>query len=106
MNIHNLQKVNDMEVQEWFLKNIPEISPYQKEKIRDMELFRFSPFTYFKRRKSVNNMFFRLTIILFPIVALLLFISLPFGFIFTGEWGYSYEKLKWFDKWKNSIGLW
>lgn len=104
MNYHNYKKVDDLEVENWLFKNIPEITAYQKQKIRDEEIVRFSSLKFFKRKEKVNNIFFRLTIILFPIVWILFFVSLPFNFIIRGRWGYSYKSARWIDDWRNALG--
>lgn len=105
MKLHNLEKVSNYKVQDWLKKSIPELTEYQKQRIRDDEIVRFAPFEFYKRRKKVDNFFLRLTILFIPIVWLLLVVSLPFNFIITGRWGYDYDKLNWFTKWMNSCGL-
>lgn len=105
MNYHNYKKASDYDVLAWLERSIVEMTPYQKQKLRDNETIRFAPFEFYKRRKQVKSFWLRLTIILMPIVWVILFISLPFNFLFTGSWGYKYERVKWFDKWRNSIGV-
>jgi hypothetical protein len=105
MNFHNYKKASDYRVQEWLEKSIRELTAYQKEKIRDDEIVRLSPFEFYERRETVKNIFIRLSIIVMPLVWILIFISLPFNFIITGNWGYSYDKIEWFDAWKNAVGL-
>lgn len=102
MNLHNYKKVPDYKVQEWIEKSIVEITPYQKQKLRDNETVRFSPFEFIERRKKVENIWIRLSVIFLPIVWLSLVISMPFVYFFTGRWGYRYDSVKWFDKWYNS----
>lgn len=103
--LYNYEKAWDSEVSDWLFKSIPELTPYQREKIRDKEIVRFAPFEFYKRRKKVNNPLLRITIIFFPIVILLLIVSLPVMFMFTGRWGYSTKRLDWFSKWKHSLQL-
>jgi hypothetical protein len=103
MNLINLKRVSDYKVQEWLEKKIPELTPYQKQKIYDYEIVRFAPFYFMERRKKTNNIFMRLSIIFMLPVFLLLIVGLPFNFFITGSWGY--KKLKWFSKWTSSCGL-
>lgn len=103
MNLLRYKRANDYEVRNWLINNIPELTKYQEEKIRDEEIIRFSPFYFYKEPKKVNNPLIRLTIIFYPIVWLLLFIGLPINFIFTGKWGYG--GIKWFMRWTNACGL-
>lgn len=105
MGIHNYKKASNYKVIEWLENSIKELTPYQKQKIRDDEIVRFAPFEFYERRKPVKSVWLRLTIIVMPIVWLLIFVSLPFNFLITGNWGYKYEKVKWFDVWRNSVGL-
>jgi len=103
MNLINLKRVSDYKVQEWLEKKIPELTPYQKQKIYDYEIVRFAPFYFMERRKKTNNIFMRLSIIFMLPVFLLLIVGLPFNFFITGSW--RYKKLKWFSKWTSSCGL-
>lgn len=105
MNLHNYKKASDRDVQEWLEKSIVEITAYQKEKLRDNETVRFAPFEFMEKRKKVNNFWLRLTIIFMPFVWIVLFIGLPFNFLISGRWGYEYECIKWFDKWRCALGL-
>lgn len=105
MKIINLQKVSDYKIEEWLEKNIKNLTPYQKEWIRNEEIVRFAPFYFMQRRKKTKNILLRFSIIfMFPIF-LLLIIGLPFNFFITGNWGYNYEKMKWYSKWATSCGL-
>lgn len=103
--LHNYEKASDYEVREWIEKAIVEMTPYQKQKLRDSETVRFAPFQFMKRRKKVNSIWLRLTIIAMPFVWIFLFVGLPFNFFVTGRWGYKYETIKWFDRWKCNVGL-
>ncbi len=105
MKLHNLKPAHDLDVSEWIQKSIPELTAYQKEKIRDNEIVRFAPFEFFKIKKPVKNVLVRLTIILMPIVWVLIAISLPFNFLVTGQWGYGYKRMRWFMDWQHAVGL-
>lgn len=102
MKLTNLKRASDWEVREWLKNSIPELTVYQKEKIRD-EIIQFAPFYFYKKRKKVNNVFVRLSVIFIPPVWIILAISLPFNFIVTGKWGYN--KLEWYSKWISACGL-
>lgn len=103
MNLHNYKKANDYDVIEWLERAIVEITPYQKQKLRDNETIRFAPFKFMESRKKVNNVWLRFTVIFLPIVWILLVMSMPFVYFFTGQWGYRYDSIKWYDKWYSSV---
>lgn len=105
MKLHNLKKATDFEVEKWIMGKVPEISAYQKEQIREREIVRFSEFYFYKKRPRVRNFWLRLTIVFIPVVLLILILGLPFYFFATGTWGYPYDKVKWFDTWKNTVDL-
>jgi len=104
MRLYALEKVWDNEVHRWIEKSIPELTPYQKEKIRDMEIVRFAPFYFMNRTKKVDSIWVRLSAIFLLPVLILLLIGLPFNFLFTGCWGYG-EKMRWYGKWVGACGL-
>lgn len=104
MNFSNLEEARDYEVEEWLIKKL-NLTAYQQSELRNHEFVRFSDFYFFKRKKQVKNLWLRLTIILFPIVWLLLFISLPITFIITGKWGYDDNKVKWFKNWAYLLNI-
>ena len=103
MKLINLKKVSNYKVEKWLENNIKELTPYQKEWIRNEEMVRFAPFEFYERRKKVDNVFVRLSVIFIPIAWILLVIGLPFNFFATGTWGYN--KLEWFSKWSSACGL-
>lgn len=103
MKLINLKRTSDWEVIKWLEKSIPELTAYQKQKIRDNEIVRFAPFYFYERRKKVNNVFVRLSVIFVPIAWILLVVGIPFNFFATGKWGYS--KIEWFSKWTSACGL-
>lgn len=105
MNLINLKKVEDYRVQDWLESHIKDLTPYQKEWIRNEEIVRFAPFEFMERRKKINNVFLRLSIVFMLPVLLVLIIGLPFNFFATGSWGYDYEKIKWYSKWVSACGL-
>ena len=105
MNLINLKRASDYDVNKWLEKNIKDLSPYQKEWIRNEEIIRFAPFYFMQEREKVNSIWLRFTIIFILPVFILLLIGLPFNFFITGSWGYSDEKIKWYSKWASSCGL-
>ena len=103
MKLINLKRASDLEVQRWIFDNVPNLTKYQKERIRDDEIVRFSPYHFYKKRKKVDNVFIRLSVIFMPIVWTILFIGIPFNFFITGKWGY--KRIDWYCKWANACGL-
>jgi hypothetical protein len=104
MRLIDLKKCENLSVENWLIENIPELTVYQKEKIRDNEIVRFAPFYFMERNKKVNNILLRFSIIAIPPILLLLIIGLPFNYFITGKWGYSY-KMRWFGKWISACGI-
>src|ERR1035437_6937480 len=106
MKLTNLEPARDYEVQEWLEKNL-NLTPYQKDKLRQEEIVRFAPFEFYKpRSKEKVSFFWRFTIIVFPIYLLLIFLFLPIKMIFTGKWGYGQKFYDNFHaKWTNKVNL-
>ena len=83
MFLTNLKESNHIDIKEYFIKNFPDITPYQREKLDD---FIFDmPYEIFEEKKKTINKWIRLSIIIFPIVWLIVFIGLPFNYILTGK---------------------
>jgi len=104
MRLYDLEKVWDTEVVKWLENSIPELTVYQKERIRNDEIVRFAPFYFMKRKKKVNNILTRFSIILLVPVFILLILGLPIHFFITGKWGYS-ERMRWYGRWVHACGL-
>ena len=102
MNFRNLEKANYREVEEWLKKSSLNLTDYQKRKLWDDEIIRFSPFEFYKNKKSVTNIWLRFSIIFLPIIWVLLFIFLPLTFILTGSWGYG-KKFNWILNWMDKV---
>ena len=100
----DLKKASDRDVEKWLIKNIPELTAYQKEKIHDSEMIRFSPFYFMERNKKVKNILLRFTIIAMLPVLILLIVGLPFNFFITGSWGYG-SKMRWYGRWVSACGI-
>ena len=106
MNLCNLEKVWDYEVESWLIDSIPEITVYQKECITNDYLVKSAPFVFMRKPKPRGtNILFRLSIVPLLFVLLLLICTLPLKYILSGNWGYSYDKLRWFRKWCKVAGL-
>lgn len=106
MNISNLKRASDSEVEKWLHENL-NLTPYQKSKLRDDELIRRSPFKFYKYRESgSSNLLWRLSIVIFPLYILALYLIMPFIFLTSGKWGYSSQFVdKFFSPWANKIGF-
>lgn len=104
MNLRNKTKASDYEVRKWIEESIPELTKYQKTKIYQDEMVRFSPFYFYKDKKKVNSIWLRLSIILLPVVWLSLVVFMPINFMFTGKWGYG-KKMNWFLSWIDRLGV-
>lgn len=106
MNLSRLKKASDYKVTEWLEEEL-KLTPYQKQKIYDKELIRFSPFYFYEiKQKEKISFLWRLTILLFPIYYLIMLIGLPINMIITGKWGYSQDFLEKFHySWLNKLKL-
>ena len=104
MSLHIYKKASNYEVNKW-LKESKELNltEQQKRDLESYELIRFSPFEFYKEKKKVSNVFFRLTLPFYFVTLVLLFALLPIAFIVTGRWGY--KKITWFLTWRNRLGL-
>lgn len=104
-SIINKKSVQDFEVKEWLLNAIPELSEKQKDSIRVGDVTDVCPFEIYKSRKKIKSIWFRLTIIIYFPLFLLLLIFLPINFLITGYWGYQKKYWNWFFKWYEKLGL-
>lgn len=105
MGLLNLKKASNIEVENWLLKKIPNLTKEQMRFIRDDEIIRFSPYRFYKRGKKTKNVFVRLSIIFIPFVFIVLAIGLPFNYFITGYWGYDDNKINWLTNWLSSCGI-
>jgi hypothetical protein len=106
MKLSQLRKAWDSEVEQWLSESL-DLTPYQKEKLRDREIVRFSEFYFYKmpEKKKINPLW-RLTIVFYLPYVLLLIIFNPFKWLLTGQWGYGQKFLdKFHSKWVRKIGL-
>jgi len=103
MNLHNYQQTSDYKVEEWLIKKL-DLTKDQAYKMRDSEMIRFAPFQFYERIKPKNkSIFIRLSAIFFLPVLFIVMATLPFNYLFTGNWGYSTKTLNWFNKWHAAI---
>lgn len=103
--LHRYEEAENYEVNKWLIESL-KLTPYQQDILRTEEIVRFSKFTFLKRRvHNKPNLLWRLSAIPFCLFYMLLFIFLPFTYIFTGELGYSMKfHDKYVSKWRNKIG--
>jgi hypothetical protein len=97
------KRAHHWDVENYFLKKIPDITPYQKERIRNDEIFRCNPFFIYIKKEKTTNPFIRLTVLVWPLVWFILMLGLPFNYLVTGRWGYG--KIEWFVNWSKSLGI-
>lgn len=104
MSLHNYKKASDYEVCKWLEESKElNLTPEQKGNMRNYEIVRFAPFEFYKEKKKINNVFVRLTLPMYSIVLLSLYIYLPINFIISGRWGY--KRITWFLNWQNRLGI-
>ena len=104
MILSNLKRVDSFETRSWVESIVPELTPYQKSHLSDIDSVRFTGYYLYKEREKVKgNFFIRATVVFVPIVWLILLMGFPINFVFTGSWGYS--KIEWFLKWANKLGI-
>ncbi len=106
MTFHNLVRVSEFDVEEWFHKNVPELTAYQKQRL-DSEFFRMPPFFWYKKSpRGTVSFLWRLSIIAYPFYLLALLVGLPFTFLVRGRWGYGSKFYENFHcAWVRKIGL-
>lgn len=106
MTLSKLEKASDIEVNKWLDESL-NLTPYQKEKLRSDEIVRFSPLYFYKQRqKEKVKLLWRISILLYPIYIIVLYIFLPFNFVINGKWGYNRKFLdKFHYPWLNKINL-
>ncbi len=107
MRLSRLEEASEYEFREWMEKSNLNLTPYQKEKLRDSEMLRHSPYYLYKKPKAESVSFlWRFTLILFPIYLLIIIVLNPIKWIFTGKWGYGQTFLdKFHYKWVRKLGL-
>lgn len=106
MNLSRLKKANNIGVEKWLSEKL-DLTPYQISKMRDMELFRFSPFEFYEsKQKGKVSFLWRFTMLVLPIYILLVWIYNPIQFIVSGKWGISSKFLDSFHyPWMHKLNL-
>ena len=105
MNLYRYEIVGNHEVRKE-LENKLQLTDYQKGVI-DMVIDDL-PFRFVKMETyNKSNPFFRLTLPLFFITWLVIFCSMPFKYLVTGDCFYSYEGkvIKLLESWKKKLDL-
>ncbi len=94
------------DVRDWVEDNIPNLTPYQRERIREDELIRVSNFEFVElKQKKPVGIFYRFSMIPFFISLIFLFVLLPINYIVTGKWVYNKSINNFFGNWQRKIGL-
>lgn len=101
MKFRDLKESSNYDVQKWLEEKL-ELTPKQKRIFREEEILRWSKFKFYERDIYVKSFWWRLTILPFGILFLILIIMLPFNFLFTGNWNY---RFKWIANWADKIGF-
>lgn len=106
MDFSRYERVKDYEVQCWLEKQL-DLSPYQREKLRERELVRFAPFKFIKQRKAETvSPLWRLSIVFWPLYVLLLIIFSPLTYLIKGTWGYPEKFLqRFYYPWKRKLKI-
>ena len=104
--LHRYKEAENYEVEKWLEKEL-DLTPYQKSKLTSEEMVRFSKFTFLVQRNMKKpNFFWRLSSVLYIIFNILLFIGLPFTYLFTGSIGYNMSFYdKYISPWRSKIGF-
>lgn len=94
MKLSNLKKIDYYEVEQYLTEQL-QLTAYQKQRMRDHDVLRTSPFYFYKREKHVPvKWHIRLTLPIYCLFILLLIICLPLKFLITGQWRYSNKRFQ------------
>ena len=106
MKLSKLKQVREHEIEDWLVDSL-ELTDYQRQKIRDEGIIRFSEYYFYKQRKEKKPSFlWRLTIVLYPLYIILLFLFLPIRYVFSGKTYYGQKFLNDFHyPWINKLNL-
>lgn len=106
MKFSNLKQAFDLDVYKWLEEEL-QLTPYQKERLRNEELIRFSPyFFYEKEDKKRISFLWRITIVFYFPYFILLCIFAPLKWVCTGNRYYGRKFMDTFhNKWVRKIGL-
>ncbi len=108
MELSSLKIARGHEIGDWLTESL-KLTPYQQSILSEeyYDILRISPFYFYKDTDENKTTFlWRMTVVFWPIVFILVNISLPFVFVVSGKWGYN----RWFiDKiiapWLQKSGL-
>lgn len=105
MDLHRYERASEYDVKNWLIENL-KLTDYQKDKMYREEILRFSPFYFYQlKEKQKVSPLWRLSIIPWIIFVIVLFIGLPFSWLFTGNWGYGDKLYKFHGNWRNKLGV-
>lgn len=106
MKLSRLRRASYIEVNQWLDKEL-KLTPYQREKLRNDEIIRFSEYYIYKKGEKVGgNILWRLSIVPFIIYIILITCFLPIYYIITGNWGYGRKFMdKFHAPWVRKIGF-
>lgn len=105
MKFTRLQRANEYDVRHW-LEQALDLTPYQRSKMRDEEIPRFSPYYFYERKPIQKTKFlWRLTTIFYLVYVLLLIIFCSLKWVFTGNHYLGQSFLEGFHyRWQEKIG--
>lgn len=106
MKLSRLKIASYYDVEKWLEKSL-ELTPYQKQKLHNEEIVRFSRFYFYEHKKENKvSVLWRLTIFFYLVYIILLVCFLPIKWLFTGKWGYGDSFLyKFHYKWVHKLNL-
>lgn len=105
MRLSYLKEANSLEVNKWLEESL-QLTDYQKEKLREDEVVRFSQFYFYKQAKGKSSPIWRLTLPFYVVYWIAAVVMLPFNFIITGKWGYGRSFIdKFHSPWMRKLGL-
>lgn len=85
MNLSNLRRADDIEVRRW-MEEALQLTTYQKERLRDSDIIRFSPFEFYKPDPIGRVSFWwRFTILVYPIYLVLALLFGALRFLAIGQ---------------------
>lgn len=80
------KKASTYEVEKW-LNDQLQLTTYQKEILRDREIVRFSSFYFYKTVKKPVNLWWRFTILAWPVYWITAIVTVCIKWVFTGTFG-------------------
>lgn len=102
MKFRNLKKASNFEIADYFRDKL-NITKDNYHYFKMVDYIEKAPFYFYKKKEYQPNILWRLSILLFPLVYLVVIIGLPINFIITGRWGYG--RMNWFLKWLDNLKM-